>query len=151
MPRRHIFVWCDLTNDFKFKTVVLLEIRVYFHLGTSVLFTTLVSGTFAYIEASYPRKPGQVARLLTPYYSGNNVAYCISFWYYMYGAHVSRLTLKLHPDNGAEIKLWYISGEQGQQWQYMNVTIPKVTSKFQVSSLSVSLLTVLYHPNCHIK
>lgn len=55
-----------------------------------------------YIETSRPRKEGEKARLLSPIFStlpknpygSTNSAYCVSFYYNMYGKHIGRCEQK---------------------------------------------------------
>ena len=38
-----------------------------------------------YIETSYPRRPGDKARLNSPIYPKSTSSSCLKFWYHMYG------------------------------------------------------------------
>lgn len=46
---------------------------------------SMVVGHYIYIEASTPRHPGDVARLLSPWYPSDLSNRCFYFWYHMYG------------------------------------------------------------------
>lgn len=63
-----------------------------------------------YIEASYPRQPGDYARLNSPLlqFSGSM---CLQFYYYMYGARMGTLTVNTNGSN-----VFNASGDKGNQW-----------------------------------
>ena len=63
-----------------------------------------------YIEASSPKKPGEIAKLVvTVPNKGNQL--CLSFYYHMYGATAG--TLNVYSDN---TKVFTMSGNQGNNW-----------------------------------
>ena len=63
-----------------------------------------------YIEASYPRRPGETAKLVVTVPNNGNQS-CLSFYYHMYGASVGTLNVY----NG-KTKVFSVSGNQGNNW-----------------------------------
>ncbi|XP_013414005.1 MAM and LDL-receptor class A domain-containing protein 1-like [Lingula anatina] len=80
-------------------------------------------GKYAHIEASYPRKPNEVARLYSPEFSFSPQQRCLNFFYHMYGKDIGRLNVYLHID-GATVQMWSLTGEQGNAWYRANATLP---------------------------
>jgi len=88
-------------------------------------------GSFAYFEASIPAKPGEESAMTSSTFSPTTS--CMKFSYYMYG--ISMGTLSVHKVvNGAReaTALWTVSGNQGQVWKEMQVTVTSGTN-FQVA------------------
>lgn len=65
-----------------------------------------------YIEASFPRQPGDYAVLSSPEYPFRGLT-CVTFYYHMYGATIGNLTVTL---NGRLGILFSRSGNQGNAW-----------------------------------
>lgn len=84
-----------------------------------------------YIEASR-RKNGDFARLTSPIISvSQKSTKCLTFWYHMYGPHVSALnvytkTTTLGP------AIWSKNGTQGNVWKVTKVDI-QMNQSFSVS------------------
>lgn len=75
-----------------------------------------------YIESSYPRKKGDMARLVSrPTVPTRN---CFTFWYHMYGSTTGRLNvyLKSHGIN-AEVLIWRLAGSHGNVWKKGEIPI----------------------------
>ena len=70
-----------------------------------------------YIEASYPRKPGQIAKLVITVPNNGNQS-CLSFYYHMYGASAG--TLNVYSGN---IKVFTATGNQGDNWLIMETNL----------------------------
>ena len=47
--------------------------------------------------------------------------YCMSFWYHMYGSDIG--TLWISNGGSGSVPLWSKSGDQGDQWFNVNVTV----------------------------
>ncbi|XP_048779949.2 zonadhesin-like [Ostrea edulis] len=97
------------------------------------------TGHYIYIEASTPRKPGDKARLLSPWYPTDRGNQCFHFWYHMNGPNemnaVGTLKVLLRTGFGKnlqEIVLFTMSGNQGENWKYGKFNIPTCTKKFQI-------------------
>ena len=65
-----------------------------------------------YIEASFPRRPGDYAVLSSPEYPFRGLT-CVTFYYHMYGTTIGNLTVTL---NGRLGILFSRSGNQGNAW-----------------------------------
>ena len=78
-----------------------------------------------YIEASYPRKPGEIARLVVTVPNYGNQS-CLSFYYHMYGTSAG--TLNVYSGN---IKVFSATGNQGDDWLIMetNLYLDRAVSK----------------------
>ena len=75
-----------------------------------------------YIETSSPRVPGDVAVLFTPVISGGQK--CMTFFYHMYGPHVSSLRVYSTSDNRTlGVALWGKNGTQGNVWRNSTITV----------------------------
>ncbi|XP_070607651.1 enteropeptidase [Erythrolamprus reginae] len=60
-------------------------------------------------------------------------AYCLSFWYHMFGPKVLRLNVKIiYDDNIYQKIIFYKEGNYGNNWNYGQVTLNE-TSKFKVA------------------
>ncbi|CAH3170581.1 unnamed protein product [Porites evermanni] len=68
------------------------------------------SGNYMYIETSFPRRPGDKAKLVLTV-PNNRETSCLSFYYHMYGATVG--TLNVYSGNS---KVFNISGHQSNNW-----------------------------------
>ncbi|XP_045066073.1 MAM domain-containing glycosylphosphatidylinositol anchor protein 2-like isoform X1 [Coregonus clupeaformis] len=99
-------------------------------------------GFYMYIETSRPRKEGEVARLVSPFFNvapknpygiTNPPAYCFGFFFHMYGKHIGTLNALLRQKGQAatEGPTWSLSGNQGDHWKQAKVSIHP-TASFQV-------------------
>ena len=50
----------------------------------------------------------------------------------MYGKDIATLKIKLRRHHTSEATVWSMTGEQGKQWKYVNVTTPTISQMFQV-------------------
>ena len=75
------------------------------------------AGKYLYIEASYPRSPGDNAKLhfAVP---RNKSSFCLTFYYHMYGADMG--TLNVFSGNN---KIFTKSGNRGNDWKKVTRTI----------------------------
>lgn len=84
-----------------------------------------------YIEASSPRQPGDTAVLFTPPISAGQK--CMTFFYHMYGPHVSSFMVYATSDNSTlGTALWGKTGTQGNVWQNHTMTVG-ASATFQVA------------------
>lgn len=97
-----------------------------------------------YIEASYPRSQGEIARLS----SGRlriktSYRWCLTFWYHMYGNSMGSLRVKQKyiPKSGRPYMrtVAYFSGNRGDNWLFKQVQLNSVDD-FQVKMFSHSIL-----------
>ena len=91
---------------------------------------TIETGTYLYIEASYPRNDGDNARLVSPMMPSDKTSgksHCFTFWFHMYGPHINALNVwKL--TGGNYVKLWTRVGDNGDMWRYAQIDL---TSSYQ--------------------
>lgn len=74
-------------------------------------------GWYIYIEASFPRKPNDTARIHSPAISSNpSKSRCLSFWYHMYGPHIAQLNVYTKVGNQFSGPVWSKSGTHGDKW-----------------------------------
>ncbi|XP_035699728.1 MAM and LDL-receptor class A domain-containing protein 1-like [Branchiostoma floridae] len=103
---------------------------------------TTGSGYYMYIETSSPRqnprRQGEIARLVSPTYLLHSESQCLMFWTHMYGIHREECptscvgTLRVSVTaGGTATEIWSRSGNQGNQWFDVAVSIP-VTGSYQV-------------------
>ena len=99
----------------------------------TVLFCMLLaSGWYIYIEASWPRKPNDTAKLISSNVPGTTASggKCLSFWYHMHGADIN--TLSVYVRTGShDTLLWSKTGTRGDKWLQALVTVNSRTH-FQV-------------------
>uniref|UniRef100_A0A5F4WAE9 Enteropeptidase n=1 Tax=Callithrix jacchus TaxID=9483 RepID=A0A5F4WAE9_CALJA len=57
---------------------------------------------------------------------------CLSFWYYMYGENVYKLSINISDDQNIEKTIFQKEGNYGENWNYGQVTLNE-TVKFKVS------------------
>ncbi|XP_077476478.1 MAM domain-containing glycosylphosphatidylinositol anchor protein 2 [Stigmatopora argus] len=94
-------------------------------------------GYYVYIETSRPRMEGDKARLLSPFFntgSKSGAAYCLAFFYHMYGKHIGALNVFLRQKGAPatpEDAVWSLSGNQGERWRRAAVDIHP-SADFQV-------------------
>lgn len=89
-------------------------------------------GYYVYIEASAPRQPNDTAQLISPPVSASSNPRCLTFWYFMYGAHVNSLNIYIPVGANLGSPIWTRKGTQGNQWNQAQVTITK-NKQFNVS------------------
>ncbi|XP_054714178.1 MAM and LDL-receptor class A domain-containing protein 1-like [Uloborus diversus] len=88
--------------------------------GSSV--TWRETGGYAYIDSSYPNKPGDKAQLWSPVLNpfGNGSALCLSFWTSLYGAGVGALRVYMYDNttNATGDPIWelYTGTLTPDQW-----------------------------------
>ncbi|ROT72905.1 putative MAM domain-containing protein 2-like [Penaeus vannamei] len=83
-------------------------------------------GGYAFIDSSYPRRPGDKARLMSQEFQGTNPdsPLCMRFWTHMFGNGIGSLRVIIFDVNTDEDKvIWQISGEAGNAWYQGQVPI----------------------------
>ena len=91
-----------------------------------------------YIEASSPRKPGEIAKLVFTVPNSGNQA-CLSFYYHMYGASAGNLSVY-----SGNMKVFSVSGNQGDNWLMVerNLYLDGVISNVQSFSDTLKYLSI---------
>lgn len=88
------------------------------------------TGMYVYIETSFPRKPGDTARLESPWMRGPQ---CMTFNYHMYGATMSCVVIYIKRQATNRLKpVWLRSQDQGDHWIQGKISINETLS-YQVS------------------
>ena len=82
------------------------------------------SGTYAYIETSFPRNYNDTARLISALIPKNSrPGTCISFWYHMYGPDINTLSVYTKSGGSLGSPIWKRTGSQGNKWKYAQVFV----------------------------
>ncbi|XP_019632083.1 PREDICTED: MAM and LDL-receptor class A domain-containing protein 2-like [Branchiostoma belcheri] len=89
------------------------------------------AGHYMYTEASSPQSPGDVARLTSHLYLNNSIGQCLDFWYHMYGNQIGTLNVYARTGSTMSNALWFMSADQGNQWNRAQVDLP-VDAAYQV-------------------
>ena len=101
-----------------------------------------------YIEASSPRKSGDVATLVSPLLTPQQ--HCLKMWYHMYGKQVGTLKVYELSDKRRQL-VAKESGEKGENWLLLSVDInrsrPK-KSNVEMSDVIVGQLFDELFPDC---
>lgn len=87
-----------------------------------------------YIETSYPRKKGDIARFISPTYAPVKGGQCFQFWYHMYGQDIGTLNVYMQIGQNLGIPVWTRSGNRGNVWKVTQVSIT-TSSSFNVCAL----------------
>ena len=85
----------------------------------------IISGHYAFIESSAPRRPGDRAWLQSPTLQASTPV-CLSFWYNMYGADTGSLNILVWPTTAspnASTLVWSQQGDQGNSWNIGRVSV----------------------------
>merc|ERR1719494_329267 len=91
-------------------------------IGTGPMFdhtTATSAGYYIYTETSYPRQPGDRARLASQPLSGTmNYQYCtLRLYYHMYGDHIGKLSVKIRECKKCKERLiWSRDTSAGNYW-----------------------------------
>ena len=100
-PSSHKLLSCPPHSTITFENLIVVVspvLSVWFLCLTSnarpfgFFFVISAKGWYMYIETSAPRVTNDTARLVSQTIQART-AYCFSFWYHMYGAHVNRLNV----------------------------------------------------------
>uniref|UniRef100_A0A0L8I0T1 MAM domain-containing protein n=1 Tax=Octopus bimaculoides TaxID=37653 RepID=A0A0L8I0T1_OCTBM len=102
-------------------TQLLLRLSIYIRqeeYGGVIQLTNI--SYYLYIETSAPRIGGDVARIMSPVLPPVTGGYCFEMAYFMFGSHVSMLTVSLRNHNRETI-LWIRSGNIGPYWNITRI------------------------------
>ncbi|XP_076229738.1 MAM and LDL-receptor class A domain-containing protein 1 isoform X6 [Nomia melanderi] len=85
-------------------------------------------GGYAYIDSSFPRRPGDRARLLSTSFPAPNpdTPMCLHFWFHMFGAGIGSLKLFVRHFRSLDAPLreiWALTGNAGNTWFIAEITI----------------------------
>ncbi|XP_067052699.1 deleted in malignant brain tumors 1 protein-like isoform X2 [Acropora muricata] len=111
-------------------------------------------GHYMYIEASSPRRPGDIARLISPQFMWQGVANCtLRFFYHMFtiwgGNTMGTLRVLLRNSiTREESSIWQRSGNQGNQW--IRASVPLNISWRVTQVIFEAVRGVTYHSDIAI-
>ncbi|XP_072154876.1 MAM and LDL-receptor class A domain-containing protein 1 isoform X1 [Bemisia tabaci] len=93
-----------------------------------------IEGGYAYIDSSYPRRPGDIARLSSMEFdpTGPDTPICMRFWTHMFGNGIGTLTITISDRReGQDRDIWSLSGEAGNGWYQAEVPVSS-TNPFRI-------------------
>ena len=76
-----------------------------------------------YIETSYPRRSGDVAKIVSPSISPKS-SMCLSMKAHMYGRNINALKVFKISSSGAGTELFLKTGNQGNKWFDVKIDLP---------------------------
>jgi hypothetical protein len=78
-----------------------------------------------YIETSYPRLPGDIARLISPAYPASKEYNCLQFYYHQFGADVDTLNVYKRDIGGSlnPLKIFTTKGNRFDEWHVAEINI----------------------------
>lgn len=107
-----------------------------------------------YIETSSPRKPGDIARLISPTFPASKEYNCLQFYYHQLGADVDTLNVYKRDVGGSLLpsKLFSTKGNRFNEWHVMeiNLVAPKPFNIIFEGIVGKSFegVSVHAHPSC---
>ncbi|XP_053571676.1 MAM and LDL-receptor class A domain-containing protein 1 [Bombina bombina] len=90
------------------------------------------SGYYIFIESSFPRLPMQVAKISGPMISKWSKNCKLMFYFHMFGETIGSLTV-YQVTRSNEIVLLNLTGDQGNYWQRMELTLHNMGEDFHVT------------------
>jgi len=87
-----------------------------------------VTGSFAYIDASPPRRPLDRAQLISSEFPAtkSNNPLCLRFWTHMFGSGIGELNVYIKSGSSGMKKIWSLSGDAGNNWYMGQAPISSV-------------------------
>ncbi|XP_023328229.1 MAM and LDL-receptor class A domain-containing protein 1 [Eurytemora carolleeae] len=96
--------------------------------------TNRITGAFAFIDASYPRRPDDRALLTSeefpPTDEDDQGPLCLRFWTHMFGNGIGSLNVYVR-DGETDRKIWGLTGDAGNNW-YMGQAPISSIQKFKI-------------------
>lgn len=94
------------------------------------------AGGYAFIDSSFPRRPGDVAKLVSSSFPATttDVPMCMHFWFHMFGSGIGYLKVFLQHLRSSRDKpqeIWGLSGNAGNAWFMSQITISSL-DEFQL-------------------
>ncbi|XP_071871050.1 MAM and LDL-receptor class A domain-containing protein 1 [Bombus fervidus] len=86
------------------------------------------AGGYAYIDSSFPRRPGDRARLVSTSFPAPSAdtPMCMHFWFHMFGSGIGSLKLFIRHFRSLDAALreiWSLNGNAGNTWFVAQITI----------------------------
>lgn len=93
-----------------------------------------MSGHYAFIETSSPRKPGDNAFLESEEFqpTGSN-GRCLKFWFHMKGSGIGSLNVWIY-ENKTKGQIWSVKTPKTNNWEYATAPI-RTTQIYQVETI----------------
>uniref|UniRef100_A0A7M5U4P5 Uncharacterized protein n=1 Tax=Clytia hemisphaerica TaxID=252671 RepID=A0A7M5U4P5_9CNID len=89
-------------------------------------------GHYLYIEGSYPRQPGDIARIES-FEHAPTKGKCFQFYYNMYGNGIGTMNIYIRRGKTVDPKpLWSLTGEQGREWLRGLVTVEEDSTNWKL-------------------
>lgn len=83
-----------------------------------------MEGGYAFIDSSYPRRPGDIARLSSMEFEATDSPVCMRFWTHMFGNGIGTLTISLSDTRESQERdVWSLTGEAGNAWYQAEVPV----------------------------
>ena len=95
------------------------------------MFHAVLTGHYVSVMATNPSRPNTKARYVSTPFLSETGAYCLSFWYQIYGADVGTLRLRLQ-DGTSDAVRWSRTGDQGQTWNKAQVPLKIASDQSKV-------------------
>lgn len=88
----------------------------------------LTAGGYAYIDSSFPRRPGDKARLVSTSFPAPSAdaPMCMHFWFHMFGSGIGTLKLLMRHFRSLDApfrEIWSLNGNAGNTWFIAQITI----------------------------
>ncbi|KAH3887676.1 hypothetical protein DPMN_011694 [Dreissena polymorpha] len=87
-----------------------------------------------YIETSAPRRPNDLARLISPAINGASTM-CVTFWYHMYGQTIKALNVYLSQGTTLGSPVWTRTGNQANAWKLGTIQILGGSASSQITNV----------------
>ena len=83
-------------------------------------------GHYLYLEASWPARRGDTARLQSITFKASEIS-CLTFYYHMYGRAMGTLNVFTRAmGERSKTLLWTLKGNRGQKWMEAKVSLQDV-------------------------
>lgn len=88
----------------------------------------LTAGGYAYIDSSFPRRPGDKAKLVSTSFPAPSAdaPMCMHFWFHMFGSGIGTLKLLMRHFRSLDApfrEIWSLNGNAGNTWFIAQITI----------------------------
>ncbi len=95
-------------------------------LASDIFVCVALLGAFPFIEASSPRKKGDVARLISRQFSSYYFSRCMTFHYHMMAfnqGHMGDFNVYMQQGSNDKVLLFSRKGPQGSEWIEQSLTL----------------------------
>ena len=85
------------------------------------------------MEAAQPRRPGDVAQIMTPVITAFNETYCLEFFYHMSLNYTATLRVLHRSVYSPSQEVARLTATIGREWTPFNVDVPRKYGPIEVS------------------